>query len=103
MLPVPRLYITENMERLALAELELFAHVIIECRYVGRTDGRRLRVVLGLAIERVHIRAGKARIQAAGGLVGVILQVFLELAAVDAQVGLFPVRNRYSRVRVQFF
>ena len=73
---------------LAFAIFQIAAHVVVEERDVGRGDGRALRIVVGLLAERVDRGAGEARVEPAGGQVLVVLQGLLELAAVDAQVGL---------------
>ncbi len=101
MFPVPRLHVAKHVERHAVAEFELTAHVIVERGDVCRADRRRLRIVLRVPVERIHVRTAEARVQAPGSLIGVVLQHLLELASVDAQVRLVDVGNRQPSVLMQ--
>jgi hypothetical protein len=84
-----------------LAELQLAANIIIESGDIRGGNGGGLRIVSGLLRQRVNGWAGEAAVQTARGEVFVALQVVVELAGVDAQVGFEDIGNRQASVLVQ--
>src|SRR6185437_16089440 len=101
MLEVPVLDRREQEVFAAATIFQLRARIVVERTYIGAADRSRLRIVIGLLVERIDRGPREARVEASGGRLRIVLQVLLEHAAVDAQIGLQDVPDRQAGIVVQ--